>query len=82
MNDQSSDKLENYMEDPSSGLGLKYINTRASGFVRYLCERNIQLLCSWIPGPIGDGAETFPGEVIGKAPKGDVDLDRKPKFEI
>ena len=53
MEDQNSDKLENYMQDPSVGLGLKYINTRASGFTRYLLERSIQLLCSWIPGPVG-----------------------------
>jgi len=53
MNDKRTDKLENYMGDPSIGLGLKYINTRASGFARYLLERNIQLLCSWIPGPVG-----------------------------
>lgn len=53
MNDQHTDKLENYMGDPSIGLGVKYIKTRASGFVRYLFERNIQLLCSWIPGPLG-----------------------------
>lgn len=41
------------MKDPSIGLGWKYINTRASGIKRYLLERNIQLLCSWIPGPVG-----------------------------
>ena len=41
------------MQDPSLGLALKYIQTRASSVPRYLFERNIQLLCSWIPGPVG-----------------------------
>jgi len=41
------------MKDPSVGLGLKYIQTRASGLGRYFLERGIQLLCSWIPGPVG-----------------------------
>jgi acetyltransferase-like isoleucine patch superfamily enzyme len=49
----TTDGLQNYMEDPSFGLGLKYIHTRASGLWRYFLERVIQLLCSWIPGPIG-----------------------------
>ena len=53
MNDQKTDKLANYMQDPSIGLGLKYIQTRASSVPRYLLERNIQLLFSWIPGPVG-----------------------------
>jgi acetyltransferase-like isoleucine patch superfamily enzyme len=47
------DGLKNYMQDPSVGLGLKYIQTRASGLGRYFLERGIQLLCSWIPGPLG-----------------------------
>jgi acetyltransferase-like isoleucine patch superfamily enzyme len=47
------DGLTNYMNDPSVGLGLKYIHTRASGLWRYLLERGIQLLGSWIPGPAG-----------------------------
>lgn len=41
------------MKDPSVGLGLKYIQTRASGMGRYFLERGVQLLCSWIPGPLG-----------------------------
>ena len=41
------------MKDPSVGLGLKYIQTRASGVGRYFLERGIQLLCAWIPGPVG-----------------------------
>ena len=41
------------MKDPSAGLGVKYIKTRASGFGRYSLERGIQLLCAWIPGPVG-----------------------------
>lgn len=41
------------MADPSVGLGLKYIQTRASGWGRYFFERGIQLLCAWLPGPIG-----------------------------
>ncbi|MFZ2633420.1 MAG: acyltransferase [Desulfosalsimonadaceae bacterium] len=49
----TTDGLQNYMEDPSVGLGLKYIHTRASGLWRYLLERGTQLLCSWIPGPVG-----------------------------
>ena len=47
------DGLKNYMQDPSIGLGLKYIQSRASGVRRYLSERGIQLLCAWIPGPLG-----------------------------
>jgi len=47
------DGLKYYMQDPSVGLGLKYIQTRASGARRYLLERGIQLLCSWVPGPVG-----------------------------
>ncbi len=49
----TEDGLQNYMKDPSVGLGLKYIHTRASGVRRYFLERGIQLLCSWIPGPVG-----------------------------
>jgi acetyltransferase-like isoleucine patch superfamily enzyme len=41
------------MNDPSVGLGVKYIHTRASGLWRYFFERGIQLLCCWIPGPVG-----------------------------
>lgn len=41
------------MKDPSVGLGLKYIQTRASGLGRYILERTIHLMCSWIPGPVG-----------------------------
>lgn len=48
-----TDRLKNYMQDPSVGLGLKYIHTRASGVKRYFGERGIQLLCAWIPGPAG-----------------------------
>ena len=47
------DGLKNYMQDPSVGLGFRYIQTRASGVRRYLLERGIQLLCAWIPGPVG-----------------------------
>lgn len=47
------DVLKNYIKDPSVGLGLKYFQTRASGLGRYFLERGIQLLCSWIPGPVG-----------------------------
>jgi acetyltransferase-like isoleucine patch superfamily enzyme len=47
------DGLKNYMQEPSIGLGLKYIQSRASGVGRYLLERGIQLLCAWIPGPVG-----------------------------
>ena len=41
------------MKDPSVGLALKYIESRASGLSRYFIERGLQLLCSWIPGPAG-----------------------------
>ena len=47
------DGLKNYMQDPSVGLGLKYIQSRASGLGRYFFERGVQLLCAWIPGPVG-----------------------------
>ncbi len=51
----TQDGLGKYMKDPSMELGLKYIQTRASGLGRYFLERGAQLLCSWIPGPIGVG---------------------------
>jgi acetyltransferase-like isoleucine patch superfamily enzyme len=47
------DGLKNYMQDPSVGLGVKYIQARASGPGRYFLERGIQLLFSRIPGPVG-----------------------------
>jgi acetyltransferase-like isoleucine patch superfamily enzyme len=49
----AKDGLQNYMKDPSAGLCFQYIHTRASGVWRYFFERGIQLLCSWIPGPVG-----------------------------
>lgn len=52
------DGLRKYMKDPSMEMGLKYVQTRASGLGRYFLERGVQLLCSWIPGPLGVGLRT------------------------
>ena len=53
MTNSQSDRLKNYMEAPSMGLGWTYIHTRASSLHRYFLERGIHLIFSKIPGPLG-----------------------------
>ncbi len=53
MNELDTDSNKIYMGDASLSLGVKYLNTRASGLFRYFLERSIQLLFAWIPGPLG-----------------------------
>jgi acetyltransferase-like isoleucine patch superfamily enzyme len=53
MNDIDTDSNKIYMGDASLSLGVKYLNTRASGLFRYFLERSIQVLCAWVPGPLG-----------------------------
>jgi acetyltransferase-like isoleucine patch superfamily enzyme len=48
-----NESLKNYMGDASLSTAITYVNSRADGIGRYICERSAHLLFSWVPGPLG-----------------------------